>query len=234
MARGLFNSSIGRKFAMALSALFLLIFLTQHFFINFLSVISPPAYNEAQAMESTGLFNDVSHFMGTNPIIQFLIQPILIAGIVFHFVMGFILEIRNKKARGPVGYAKSNPSENASWMSRNMIWTGLVILAFLGLHFYDFWIPEITHKYIAFSPADSGRYYGELVEKFHDPIRVALYVVSFILLMLHLLHGFQSAFQSVGANHRKYNGFIKAFGKAYAIIIPLGFIFIALYHFLNK
>lgn len=234
MARGLFNSSIGRKFAMALSALFLLIFLTQHFLINLLSVISPPAYNQAQHMEATGLFNDVSHFMGTNPLIQFLIQPILIFGIVFHFVMGFVLEIRNKKARGSVGYVKNNPSQNSTWMSRNMIWTGLVILAFLGLHFYDFWIPEITHKYIEFAPADTGRYYGELVEKFHDPVRVALYIVAFILLMMHLLHGFQSAFQSVGANHRKYNGFIKAFGKAYAILIPLGFIFIALYHFLNK
>ncbi|MXV38826.1 succinate dehydrogenase [Flavobacteriaceae bacterium Ap0902] len=235
MAQGLFNSSIGRKFAMALSAFFLLIFLTQHFFINFLSVVSPPAYDQAQQMQATGLFNDVSHFMGTNPLIQFLMQPILIIGVVYHFVMGIILEVQNKKARGPVGYVKTNASRNSTWMSRNMIWTGLVILAFLGLHFYDFWIPEITHKYIEAAPADTGRYYGELVEKFQDPIRVALYVISFVLLMLHLLHGFQSAFQSVGANHRKYNGFIKAFGKVYAIVIPLGFIFIALYHFfLNK
>lgn len=221
MAQGLFNSSIGRKFAMALSAFFLLIFLTQHFFINILSVISPD------------LFNSVSHFMGTNPLIQFAIQPILIAGIVFHFVLGFILELQNKKAR-PIAYAKTNPSQNSTWMSRNMIWSGLVILAFLGLHFYDFWLPEITHKYISSLPADESRYYGELIEKFHNPVRVGLYVVAFILLMMHLLHGFQSAFQSMGARHRKYTPFIKAFGKVYAILIPLGFIFIAVYHFLNQ
>lgn len=220
MAQGLFNSSIGRKFAMALSAFFLLIFLTQHFFINFLSVIS------------VDLFNSTSHFMGTNPLIQFAMQPILIAGIILHFVLGFILEIRNRKAR-PVAYVKSNPSQNSTWMSRNMIWSGLVILAFLVVHFYDFWVPEITHKYIEALPADETRYHGELIQKFQDPIRVGFYVLAFILLMMHLLHGFQSAFQSMGANHRKYNGFIKGFGKAFAILIPLGFIFIAVYHYLQ-
>ena len=221
MAKGLFNSSIGRKFAMALSAFFLLIFLLQHFLINMLSVFS------------ADMFNSVSHFMGTNPFIQFAMQPILIAGIVLHFVLGFILELQNKKAR-PIAYAKSNPSQNSSWMSRNMIWSGLVILAFLGLHFYDFWLPEITHKYVNALPADETRYFGELAEKFHNPVRVGLYVVAFVLLMMHLLHGFQSAFQSMGANHRKYNGLIKGFGKVYAIVIPLGFIFIAVYHFLNQ
>ena len=221
MAQGLFNSSIGRKFAMALSAFFLLIFLTQHFFINILSVISPD------------LFNSVSHFMGTNPLIQFAIQPILIAGIILHFVLGFVLELQNRKAR-PIAYAMTNPSQNSTWMSRNMIWSGLVIFAFLGLHFYDFWLPEITHKYISALPADESRYYDELIEKFHSPVRVGLYVVAFVLLMMHLLHGFQSAFQSMGARHRKYTPFIKAFGKVYAILIPLGFIFIAVYHFLNK
>ncbi len=221
MAKGLFNSSIGRKFAMALSAFFLLIFLLQHFLINMLSVFS------------ADMFNSVSHFMGTNPFIQFAMQPILIAGIVLHFVLGFILELQNKKAR-PIAYAKSNPSQNSTWMSRNMIWSGLVILAFLGLHFYDFWLPEITHKYVHALPADETRYFGELAEKFHSPVRVGLYVVAFVLLMMHLLHGFQSAFQSMGANHRKYNGLIKGFGKVYAIVIPLGFIFIAVYHFLNQ
>lgn len=221
MAKGLFNSSIGRKFAMALSAFFLLIFLLQHFLINMLSVFS------------ADMFNSVSHFMGTNPLIQFAMQPILIAGIVLHFVLGFILELQNKKAR-PIAYAKSNPSQNSSWISRNMIWSGLVILAFLGLHFYDFWLPEITHKYVNALPADETRYFGELAEKFHNPVRVGFYVVAFVLLMMHLLHGFQSAFQSMGANHRKYNGLIKGFGKVYAILIPLGFIFIAVYHFLNQ
>ena len=214
------NSSIAKKVAMALSALFLLIFLLQHFLINFTSVFS----------EST--FNELSHFMGTNPLVQFAMQPVLIFGVVFHFVMGFILEARNKAAR-PVQYAKYAGGENASWMSRNMLLSGLVILAFLVLHFIDFWVPEMNYKYIQFNPEDPTRYYHELVEKFHSPLRVGAYVLAFVLLSLHLLHGFQSAFQSVGFNN-KYTPTVKKLGKIYAIAIPAGFIFIALFHHFNS
>jgi len=216
----LFRSSIGRKFAMALSALFLLIFLLQHFVINSLSVISPSAFNEA------------SYFMGYNPIIQFVMQPILAFAVFFHFIMGFILEIQNKKAR-PVKYAVNNPSENSSWMSRNMIWSGAVILGFLALHFADFWLPELNHKYVEFGSDDASRFYPELLERFKDPVRVGLYVFAFFLLMMHLLHGFQSAFQSIGANHRRYTPFIKAFGKVFAIVIPIGFMLIAIINYLK-
>lgn len=209
---------------MAASALFLIIFLLQHFAINFTSVFSEQ------------VFNEISHFMGTNPLVQFALQPVLIFGVVFHFVMGFVLEIKNKQARG-VKYAQYNGGANASWMSRNMLLSGVVILAFIGLHFYDFWIPEINTKYVQgdLSGMIDGefRYYHEMVEKFHDPVRVGIYCLSFVLLSLHLLHGFQSAFQSVGANHSKYTPVIKKLGNLYAIIIPVGFIFIALFHHLS-
>lgn len=221
-----FSSSIGRKFAMALSALFLLLFLLQHFLINFTSVFAPE------------IFNEVSHFMGVNPAVQFAMQPILIFAVVYHFVAGFVLEIQNKRARGADKYAMQKGSANASWMSRNMIISGAVILAFLALHFYDFWVPEITTKYIngdMSGTTEQGdfRYYHELVEKFHSPVRVALYSISFVLLGLHLRHGFQSAFQSMGANHRKYTPIIEKLGNLYSVIVPAGFIFIALFHHFN-
>jgi succinate dehydrogenase / fumarate reductase cytochrome b subunit len=114
-----------------------------------------------------------------------------------------------------------------------MIYSGAVILAFLGLHFYDFWFPEISHKYIHGLPEDPTRYYEETIVKFKDLWRVILYVVSFIFLMLHLLHGFASSFQSVGFNN-KYSKGLQGFTKAFAIIIPLGFIFIALFHYINQ
>ena len=222
---GILNSSIGRKFAMALSALFLMFFILQHFAINILSVFNPDTFNE------------VSHFMGVNPLVQYVLQPVLIIGVIFHFVMGFVLEIKNKKARN-VSYAKNNGAANSSWMSRNMIWSGGFILVFLIIHFIDFWFPEINTKYILgdmsgrVNPDDvtSGfRYYEELVHKFVPAWRVALYCLGFVFLSLHLLHGFSSAFQSVGANN-KYTKGLKGFGKFYAIVIPIGFIFIALYH----
>lgn len=214
---GLFKSSIARKVAMALSALFLIFFLVMHVSINLISVFS----------EDT--FNMVSHFMGTNPIIQFAMQPILIIGVIFHFVLGFVLELKNRKAVGVNSYAKNNGAANSSWMSRNMIYSGLAILAFIVLHFIDFWFPEINHKYIEFLPEDPARYYHELREKFVSPFRVGAYVLAFVFLALHLLHGFQSAFQSMGMNN-KYTKCVKNFGKTYSFVIPLLFIFIALFH----
>ncbi len=217
---GLLKSSIGRKFAMALSALFLMVFLLQHFAINILSVFSPDAFNKA------------SHFMGTFWAVQYLLQPVLIFGVIFHFAMGFVLELKNKNARA-VKYAKNNGAANSSWMSRNMIYSGLFILIFMVIHFIDFWIPELNIKYVQgdMSGLHNGefRYFHELQEKFIPMWRVALYCIGFVFLALHLLHGFNSAFQSVGANN-KYTKGLETFSKIYAIGIPAGFIIIALFH----
>ncbi|MDI1304451.1 MAG: succinate dehydrogenase cytochrome b subunit, partial [bacterium] len=211
----LLKSSIAKKVAMALSGLFLMLFLAQHFFINMTSVFS------------SDTFNSISHFMGNNPLVQFVIQPILIVGVVFHFIMGFVLDFKNRSAR-PIAYAKNNGAANSSWASRNMIVSGSVVLAFIALHFYDFWFPEMVYKYVNVNPLDATRYYPELVEKFESPVRTALYSISFLLLSLHLWHGFNSSFQSVGFNN-KYSKSLHTLGYAFAIVVPFGFIFIALF-----
>ena len=213
------NTTIARKVSMALSGLFLILFLGQHFTINITSVFSQTT------------FNFISHFMGNNPIVQFILQPILIFGVVFHFVMGFILQIKNSRSRS-VKYVSFKGSTNASWVSRNMIITGIVVLSFLGLHFYDFWVPEMKYKYVEILPLDPDRYYGELVHKFHNPVRVGIYVLSFAFLALHLYHGFASSFQSVGHNN-KYTRGMKLFTVAFSVVIPVGFIFVAIFHHLN-
>lgn len=216
----LLKSSIARKVAMALSGLFLISFLALHVSLNMVSVFSADAFNTA------------SHFMGYNPLIQFVMQPVLAFGVIFHFIMGFVLELQNRKAR-PIAYAKNNGAANSSWTSRNMIVSGLVVLAFFGLHFYDFWFPEIGYKYIDGMAPDETRYYPELVAKFADPVRTGLYCLAFILLALHLWHGFASSFQSVGFNN-KYSKALRKFAYAFAVIVPLGFIFIALFHHFNQ
>lgn len=215
----LLKSSIAKKVAMALSGIFLMLFLAQHFFINMTSVFSADT------------FNSLSHFMGNNALVQFVVQPILIVGVVFHFIMGFVLDFQNRKAR-PISYVKNNGAANSTWASRNMIISGSVILAFLGLHFYDFWVPEMVYKYIESNPLNETRYFHELAEKFESPVRTALYCLSFVLLSLHLKHGFSSSFQSVGFNN-KYSRGLKNFGLAFAFVVPFGFIFIALFHHFN-
>ena len=215
-----FKSSIGKKVSMSISAIFLMIFLLQHFVIN------------ATSLFSAHFFNYLSHFMGTNFLVQFIAQPILILGVCFHFIMGIILEIQNRKAVG-YSYYKYNGSANSSWFSRNMILSGLVILAFLLLHFIDFWIPEMSYKYIKFLPSDPDRYYEELVHKFKNPYRVVAYCISFILLSLHLIHGFTSSMRSIGTK-KDYVSSIRVVGYLYSICIPAGFCFIAAFHYFNN
>lgn len=218
----LFKTSIARKFAMALSGILLVIFLIIHFAVNFTSVFSED------------LFNELSHFMGTNPLIQFVMQPVLLLGVIFHFVMGFLLEIQNRKARGHNAYAKYNGGANSTWMSRNMIYSGGVILAFLVLHLKHFWVHEMDYKYIQALPEDPTRYFGELVHTLSNPITLIVYVISFVFLYLHLTHGVQSSFQSMGWKDDKRKKFISKCGNIYSVVICGGFIFVALFHYFNN
>ena len=215
------KTSVLRKILMALSGFFLMFFLLQHLLINMLSVTSPD------------LFNEVSHFMGYNVFIQFVMQPILIAGIIFHLVMGMVLEAKNRKSR-EIKYAVNNANANSSWVSRNMIITGIMILLFLIGHMSDFWAHEMDYKYIEGLPEDPSRYWAELHHEMGELKHLIVYTLAFIFLSLHLMHGFQSAFQSVGFNHTKYTPLLKKLGNLYAVLVPLGFIFIAFYHFFTQ
>lgn len=219
----LFKSSIARKFAMALSAIFLIVFLVIHLAVNLTSVFSED------------LFNKLSHFMGTNPVVQFAMQPVLLFGVIFHFVMGFVLEVQNRKARGANAYAQYNGGANSSWMSRNMIFSGGFILAFLVLHLKHFWVHEMQVKYLNGDMTGLGadgtfRYYNELVHTLSNPITVAIYVIGFVFLCLHLLHGFKSSMQSVGAATIRNKSF-SSLGNWYSYLISGGFIFVALFHY---
>lgn len=215
------NTTVAKKFAMGISGLFLVLFLIIHVIVNFMSTISPDIYNELSA------------FMGYNFIIQAVLQPVLAIGVIFHFVMAFVLEYNNSKAR-PVQYVRFKKGSNTTWMSRNMLYTGLVVLAFLILHFYDFWLPELVNKFqTGYDFSEATSFYTYLVVKFQDPWRVILYVIAFVLLMLHLLHGFYGSFQSVGWGDRNSRA-LKGFAKWFSIIVPLLFIYIALFHFFSS
>ena len=209
-------SSIVRKLIMALSGLFLIIFLITHLVINSFTLAS-----------SKELFNDAAHFMATNPVI-YLMQYVLALGFIIHIGMGIKLTLQNRKAR-PENYAFNQPSKNADLSSRSMIISGGLVIVFLILHLRDYFY-EIKFVGLAEGTTD----YDLVVNLFSSPIYTGVYVISFIVLGFHLNHGFKSAFQSVGANHKKYNPAIKFAGTAYSILISLGFSTIALVHFINQ
>ena len=204
-------TSLARKFLMALTGLFLITFLIVHLTVNLLTLCNDPS-----------LFNEASHFMAANPLIQ-IMQYVLAAGFVLHIGMGIVLTYQNNVAR-PVKYAFNKPGENSSLSSRSMIYTGLLVFVFLLIHLYNYF-----YKMKFVGVADD---FELVVKSFENPIYTLVYVVAFVLLGIHLNHGFQSAFQSMGASHRVYTPWIKKFGVIYSILMAGGFSLIAIYHFI--
>ncbi len=204
------KTTVAKKVALALAGLFLVLFLFVHLAIN-LTLIYPG--KEA--------FEEAVHFMDTNPLIQ-LMQPVLFLVFAFHIYMGTYLELTNQTKRS-VKYVKNNPSANSTWVSRNMIWTGLMILGFLLIHLYNYFLP--------FKTQEIHDHYELVTGLFHNAIYVIIYVLAFIALGLHLSHGFQSAFQTLGVNREKWNRILVIIGNIVSFIIAFGFSFIAIYFY---
>ncbi len=202
-----FKSSVGKKIKMALTGLFLVSFLIVHASVNALIF-----YNDQGETFTIG-----AHFMATNPIIRTL-EIVLIVGFILHIVQGLRLWWENRKAR-PIAYAyKKNNTPDVKWYSKSMTLFGTLILLFLIIHTQNFWIPNRIHQ---FQTGEELDLYAMMLEKFQNPIEVVIYILGCTSLSWHLLHGFKSAFQSLGLNHRKYNPLILKTSYAFAIILPL-------------
>lgn len=206
-----FSSSIGKKLIMGITGLFLISFLVVHCFLNLLIFV-----------DDGGLtFNMGAHFMGTNWIIRAM-EIVLFAGLLLHIFQGFRLVLQNRAAR-PERYAVNNGSANSKWYSRSMGLLGTLLLIFLIVHISKFWVMS---RFTGIPSTDvNGNHdlFAVMVETFQNPLLVALYVFSMGSLAYHLLHGFASAFQTLGWNHKKYTPLIKAVGFWYSIIISLLF-----------
>lgn len=204
----LFTSSLGRKLIMALTGLFLISFLVIHCTINAMIF-----YNDHGAT-----FSHWGHFMGTNPIIRTL-EIGLVAGFLFHIVQGLLLWKTNSAAR-PVRYSVTAPPPKSTWYSRSMGLLGTLLLLFLIMHTAHFWIPNRANQ---FAHGEELPLYSMMLDVFSNPLIVILYVAGCFSLFWHLLHGFASAFQSLGLNHQKYNGLISFLGTAFSIVVPFLF-----------
>ena len=207
------TSTLGRKLLMSLTGLFLISFLTIHLIGN-LAIFSP----------DDGLaFNAYAVFMSTNPLIG-AVSYLLYAGFILHIVVAFMLYFQNRSAR-PVKYNKKKADENSSWASRNMTLLGILIMAFLLIHLKDFWWQYKHDGGYQFAIDANGNrdVYALVVEQFSTTFALVSYLIGLTALFFHLKHGFQSSFQTLGLEHRKYTPTIKAIGLIYAIIVPIGF-----------
>jgi succinate dehydrogenase / fumarate reductase cytochrome b subunit len=217
-------STLGKKLLMSFTGLFLISFLTIHLIGN-LAVFS----------NDGGLaFNAYASFMSTNPLIG-TVSYLLYAGIILHVVIAAILYFSNSSAR-PVKYKVQKSKENSSWSSRSMTLLGSIILIFIVLHLKDFWWQYKHDGGYEFVVDANGNkdIYMLVVLQFKTTFALVTYLIGLIALYLHLNHGFQSAFQTLGLEHHKYTPAIKAIGLVYAIIVPIAYASMPVYiYFFN-
>lgn len=207
----LFTSSIAKKYVMALTGLFLISFLVIHVTINALIFVN----------DGGETFNTIASFMAHN-IVTRILEVGLFFGLVLHMVQSLILTLQNRKAR-PVKYAVAPSNASSKWYSRSMGILGSLLLIFLVVHLANFWVPT---KQAVFAGEEHNSFETMkqiFFESEYKELVIAIYLMGIISLSYHLMHGFQSAFQSLGLNHKKYTPIIKAAGFWFSIIVPLIF-----------
>ncbi|MBI5857297.1 MAG: succinate dehydrogenase cytochrome b subunit [Sphingobacteriales bacterium] len=203
------TSPVGKKWVMALTGLFLITFLMVHVGLNAC----------IWADDGGIMFNAAAHFMGSMVVIR-IIEIGLILGFVIHIIQGLVLEFQNRRKRG-VAYKMSLGSRGSKWYSRSMGLLGTILLLFLILHWVHFWIPNRSHQ--GWLLGEELNLYQEMKVTFQQEWVVIVYVIGCISLAWHLLHGFQSAFRTIGVSNKRYLALLNAIGTGFSIIIPLAF-----------
>lgn len=206
---------------MSITGFFLMSFLVVHLIVNLLLLFD----------DTGALFNEGAHFMGTNPIIR-VVEPILAIGFLLHMIYAVVITISNMKAR-PVAYKKVNQKEASSWASRNMFVLGALILAFLILHIMNFyWKLKVEQSVgsVMVNGTEMHDAYTLVSSLFKASLGYCLiYIAGAIFLGIHLTHGFWSAFQTIGWSGNIWRSRLEFIGKAFAVIIAVGFSIIPLY-----
>jgi succinate dehydrogenase / fumarate reductase, cytochrome b subunit len=205
----MFSSSLGQKLIMAITGLFLISFLVVHCTLNSLIFLN----------DGGETFNSGAEFMATNPLIR-IVEIVLFLGLILHVIKAYMLMASNNKSR-PVKYAAFDGKANSKWYSRSMGILGSLLLMFIIVHLSHFWVGTKAAQFNGTILEHNT--YLELKEVFQNPINIAIYILGVVSLGYHLMHGFQSAFQTLGINHKKYTPFIKSFGNIFSILISFIF-----------
>ena len=202
-----FNTSIGKKLIMALTGIFLIVFLIVHCYIN-----AQIFYNDGGVR-----FNEAAHFMGTNFVIRF-VEIGLFGMLIWHMVLGLSLYNKNRSRR--TAYAVSAGNTTSKWYSRSMALLGTLILIFLVIHLRNFWGPN---RLSTLTGGEELPLYNMMKEQFQQAWLLAIYMGGVFSLGWHLVHGFYSAFQTLGLCNSKYKSLIKMVGVGFSIIVPIIF-----------
>lgn len=213
-----FTSSIGKKWVMGLTGLFLISFLVVHAGINAC----------IWANDGGVMFNKAAHFMGATIVIRVL-EVGLFIGIFIHIAQGYALTVSNQKKRKK-GYAVPMGNKGSKWYSRSMGLLGTILLLFFIIHWAHFWVPSrFTGTGLDETVVGPGaeikvhNVFALMQKTFSEPWVVIVYVLACISLCWHLIHGFQSAFRTVGVSNPRYLALINTTGIAYSVFISVVF-----------
>lgn len=223
------TSSIGQKLIMSLTGIFLILFLAVHLAGNL------------QLLQHDGgqAFNVYAAFMTTNPLIK-TSSYLLYSFILLHTVQGILLARRNREARGAQGYAvkRTRATVTSALLASRMAWLGIIIFVFLLVHLWQFWLQmKLGNVQMISYPGVDGEVkdlYSLVKVAYADPVFVIFYVVAMAVVGMHLWHGFQSSFQTLGLNHPKYSPLIRSIGKLYSFIVPALFALIPVWMYLQQ
>ncbi len=194
---------------MALTGLFLIIFLVIHVGLNAC----------IWANDDGKMFNEAAHFMGSMIVIR-IIEMGLMAGFLVHIIQGFVLEFQNRSKRKK-GYAVAMGNKGSKWYSRSMGLLGTLILIFLVIHLSHFWIPNRSNQ--GWLLGEELNMYERMKVVFQNEVVVLVYLLGCFSLAWHLLHGFQSAFRTIGVSNNKYLALLNGIGTGFSIVVPLTF-----------
>lgn len=232
---GIFSKSLGHKLVMSLSGLFLMLFLLVHMGMN-LTLMFDGVTWLGRTWGEGELFNVGAHFMISNPVIR-LVEPILAVGFILHIVYATVITLHNRRFR-PVRYAVPTKGNSlTSWSSKNMFILGFMLFVWLVLHMYNFFwrfrfgeMPKIELDGVLMDNS-----YLVVSELFiNSPLYCLLYVLGAVLLGLHLVHGFWSAFQTIGFNNIRWVERLRIISMVFAIVVTVGFSSIPLYFLILK
>lgn len=209
------RSSIGAKWVMAITGVLFLLWLIGHLVGNL------------QIFAGAQILNDYAAFLRANPTLLWLVRIGLVVVVVLHVLAGIRLATLNRQAR-PERY-EGYRFRKASWASRSMIWTGVIILAFVLFHLAHFtwgWIfPSYFQLVDGKGQHDVG---GMLVRSFSHPWMAAIYMVAMVAVGMHLSHAIWSSMQTMGLYGRRFTPRALRIGRWIGILIALGFFFIPL------
>lgn len=218
-------SSIGQKLVMSLTGLFLILFLVVHLIGNL----------QLLADDGGQAFNLYAYFMTSNPLIKATSYGLYFF-ILLHAIQGMFIWRKNRSTRNDRYAVKSRST--STFASRNMAWLGIIVFVFLIIHMWQFWLQ------MKLGAVELVQYEGSenIVKDLYTPVAYAFsqmgyvifYIISMFVVGLHLFHGFQSSFQTLGWSHKRFSGLIKVIGVIYSIVVPLGFAIIPIYFYFFK